>query len=133
MNIYFLSQYLAYLISMMNSLFGLLTLLTLLFLIHFLFKIDRNNTMKSISNNNIDSALNIEIKSNSIKSDVSTETVFENPIKMKNSFLNPNDDFGTLKKGVVLDNQDYEYEVKENDSSNFTIIEMGDESEEISE
>ena len=52
---------------------------------------------------------------------------------MKNSFLNPNDDFGTLKKGVVLDNQTYEYEVNENDSSNFTIIEPVVESKEISE
>ena len=50
-----------------------------------------------------------------------------------NSYLNPNDDFGTLKKGVVLDNQTYEYEVKENDSSNFSIIELGDESKEICE
>lgn len=40
-----------------------------------------------------------------------------------NSFLNPNDDFGTLKKGVVLDSQTYEYEVGDNDDSNFTIIE----------
>jgi len=38
-----------------------------------------------------------------------------------------------LKKGVVLENQTYEYEVKENDSSNFTIIELGDESEVKSE
>jgi hypothetical protein len=53
--------------------------------------------------------------------------------KLINSFLNPNDDFGTLKKGVVLDNQTYEYEVNENDSSNFTIIELGDESEVKSE
>ena len=52
---------------------------------------------------------------------------------MQNSFLNPIDDFGTLKKGVVLDNQAYEYEVKENDSSNFTILELGDESKEITE
>jgi hypothetical protein len=52
---------------------------------------------------------------------------------MKNSFLNPNDDFGILKKGVVLDNQTYDYEVGENDSSNLTIIELGDESKEIGE
>jgi hypothetical protein len=52
---------------------------------------------------------------------------------MQNSFLNPIDDFGTLKKGVVLDNQTYEYEVNENGSSNFTIIELSDESKEISE
>jgi len=57
----------------------------------------------------------------------------ERNIKKQNSFLNPNDDFGTLKKGVVLDNQTYEYEVNENDSSNFTIIELGDESEVKSE
>ena len=43
--------------------------------------------------------------------------------KLINSFLNPNDDFGTLKKGVVLDSQTYEYEVGDNDDSNFTIIE----------
>lgn len=59
--------------------------------------------------------------------------IVEKPVKMKNSFLNPNDGLGTLKKGVVLDNQTYEYEVNENDSSNFTILELGDESEEISE
>lgn len=52
---------------------------------------------------------------------------------MKNSFLNSNDDFGTLKKGVVLDNQSYEYEVNENDSSNLTIIELRDDSKEINE
>ena len=57
----------------------------------------------------------------------------EHNIKMQNSFLNPNDDFGTLKKGVILDNQTYEYEVVENDNSNFTIIELDDESKEISE
>ncbi len=50
-----------------------------------------------------------------------------------NSFLNPNDDFGTLKKGVVLENQTYEYEVVENDNSNFTIIELDDNSKEICE
>ena len=52
---------------------------------------------------------------------------------MKNSFLNPNDDFGTLKTGVVLNNQTYEHEVSDNDSSNFNILEPGDESKEISE
>ena len=52
---------------------------------------------------------------------------------MKNSFLNPNDDFGTLKKGVVIENLTYEYEVSDNDNSNFTIIEPGDESKEIGE
>ena len=50
-----------------------------------------------------------------------------------NSFLNPNDDFGTLKKGVVIENQTYEYEVVENDNSNFTIIELDDNSKEICE
>jgi hypothetical protein len=50
-----------------------------------------------------------------------------------NSFLNPNDDFGTLKKGVVIENQTYQHEVNENDSYNFTILEAGDESKEISE
>ena len=43
-------------------------------------------------------------------------------MKKQNSFLNPNDDFGTLKKGVVLDNQTYEFEVTDSDNNNFTII-----------
>ena len=46
----------------------------------------------------------------------------ERLIKMQNSFLNPNDDFGTLKKGVVLDNLTYDYEITDNDNNNFTII-----------
>jgi hypothetical protein len=78
------------------------------------------------------SSQNIEIKRNAIETESSIESV-EHPVKMKNCFLNPNDDFGTLKKGVVLDNQTYEYEVNENDSSNFTILELGDESKEITE
>lgn len=75
---------------------------------------------------------NIEVNINSIETESPIESL-ENPIKKQNSFLNPNDDFGTLKKGVVLDDQIYEYEVNENDSSNFTIIELGDESEVKSE
>ena len=75
---------------------------------------------------------NIEVNSNAIEPESPIESV-EHPIKKQNSFLNPNDDFGTLKKGVVLDNQTYEYEVNENGSSNFTIIELSDESKEISE
>jgi hypothetical protein len=52
---------------------------------------------------------------------------------MKNNYLNPNDDFGNLKTGVVLNNLTYEYEVGDNDSSNFTILEPVVESKEISE
>jgi hypothetical protein len=107
---------------------GLISVVLLFFLTRFLFKINRNNTMKSISNSYMSSDQNNEIKRNATESKSPIESV-EHPIKMKNSFLNPNDDFGTLKKGVVLDNQTYEYEVNENGSSNFTIIELGDESE----
>lgn len=88
--------------------------------------------MKRFSKNYIDSARNIEFKTNSIESDDYIKTVVDYPNKNQNSFLNPNDDFGTLKKGVVLDNQTYEYEGGDN-NSNFTIIELGDESKEISE
>jgi hypothetical protein len=80
-----------------------------------------NYYTKSNSNNYIDSTQIIELESNSTEPESPIESV-EHPIKNQNSFLNPNDDFGTLKKGVVLDNQTYEYEVNENDSSNFTII-----------
>jgi hypothetical protein len=100
----------------------------LIFLILFLFKRDRNNPSKYISN----SYQNIEVISNATEPESPIDSV-ANPNKNQNSFLNPNDDFGTLKKGVVIDNQAYEYEVNENDSSNFTIIELGDESKEISE
>ena len=79
------------------------------------------------------SAQNIEIKRNAIEPESPIVKVVKHPIKKQNSYLNPNDDFGTLKKGVVIDNQAYEYEVNENDSSNFTIIELGDESKEITE
>jgi hypothetical protein len=103
----------------------------LLLIIRFLFKINRNNSIKSISNNSIDSAQNIELESNSIESEDSNEILIEHPIKMKNSFLNPNENFGTLKRGVVLENQTYEYEVSDNDSSNFTLIEPEDDSKEI--
>jgi hypothetical protein len=111
---------------------GLISVVLLFFLTRFLFKINRNNTTKSISNSYMSSSQNIEIKRNAIETESSIESV-EHPVKMKNCFLNPNDDFGTLKKGVVLDNQTYEYEVNENDSSNFTILELGDESKEITE
>jgi hypothetical protein len=116
----------------MNSLFVLLAPLTLLFLILLLFKIDRNKTMKSISNNNKDSNQNIEINSNAIAPESPIESV-EHPFKKQNSFLNQNDDFGSFKKGVVLDNQTYEYEVSANYCSNFTIVETVIESKEISE
>jgi hypothetical protein len=111
---------------------GLISVVLFLFLIRFLFKIKKNNSKKTISNNNIYSAPNIKVKSKSITSKELIET-FEHPVKKQNSFLNPNDDFGTLKKGVVLDNQTYEYEINENDSSNLTIIELGDETKEIGE
>jgi hypothetical protein len=81
----------------------------------------------------MDIVKNIEIKSNIAEPEDSVKTVIEYPIKKQNSFINSNDDFGTLKKGVVIDNQTYEYEFNENDSSIFTIIELGDESKEISE
>jgi hypothetical protein len=93
----------------------------------------RKNSAKSNFNYYIDSAQNKEVNSNSIESDDSIETEVDFPIKKQNSFLNPNDDIGTLKKGVVLDNQTYEYEVSDNDSSNFTILEAGDEPREIGE
>ena len=111
-------------------LFGLAILF---FLIPFLLKIITFNSKEIQSHNYLDSAQNIEFKTNSIESDDYIETVVDYPIKMKNSFLNPNDDFGTIKKGVVIDNQTYEYEVVENDNSNFTIIEPVVESKEISE
>lgn len=81
----------------------------------------------------MDLVQNIEIKSNTTEPEDSVKTVIEYPIKKQNSFINSNDDFGTFKKGVVIDNQTYEYEFNENDSSIFTIIELGDESKEISE
>ena len=117
----------------MSIYFLFFALITLFFLIRFLFKINRNNPKESIANINIDSAQFIELEINSIESEDSNEKVIENPIKMKNSYLNPNGDFGTLKKGVVIDNQTYEYEFNENDNSNFTIIELDDNSKEISE
>ena len=106
--------------------------LPILFLIIcILFKIYKNSS-KSNSKSYIDSSQNIEVNSNATEPESPIES-FEHQMKKQNSFLNPNDDFGTLKKGVVLDNQTYEYEVNENDSSKFTIIELGDESKEISE
>ena len=89
--------------------------------------------MKSNLNNYLNLAQIYELTISFIEPKDSIETVIEYPIKKQNSFLNPNDDFGTLKKGVVLDNQTYEYEVSDNDSSNFSIIELSDESKEISE
>ncbi len=52
------------------------------------------------------------------------------PIDNSNSFLNPKDDFLTLKKGVVLHNQTYEYEVVDSYDCNFTIIKPAEESKE---
>ena len=75
---------------------------------------------------------NNEVNSNAIEPESPIESV-ANPNKNQNSFLNSNDDFGSLIKGVVLDYKTYEYEVNENGSSNFTIIELSDESKEISE
>lgn len=109
-----------------------ISVVILFFLIRFLFKIKRKNCNEVQSNNFIDSALNIEIKRNAIEPESPIESL-EHPIKKQNSFLNPNDDFGTLKKGVVLDNQTYQYEFNENDSSNFTIIELDDNSKEITD
>ena len=88
----------------------------------FIIKSNRKNSTYSNSSNYKFSAQNIEVNSNSFESESPIDSVVEQYIKKRNSFLNPNDDFGTLKKGVVLDNQTYEYEVNENDSSNFSII-----------
>ena len=104
----------------------------LLLIIRYFFKILRNNSSKSISNSYMASNQNIEINRNTIEPEIPIESK-EHPIKKQNSFINSNDDFGTLKKGVVIDNQTYEYEVSDNDNSNFTIIEPGDESKEIGE
>lgn len=104
----------------------------LFFILRFFYKIERYNSTESNSNHYKDLVQNIELETNSIESDDYIETVVDYPIKMQNSFLNPNDDFGSFKKGVVQDNQIYEYEVKENDSSNFTIIVLDDNSKEIS-
>jgi hypothetical protein len=116
----------------MSIYFLLFVVPILLLIIRFLFKINRNNSTKTISNNNIDSTPNIEVNSNATEPESPIDSVVH-PNKKQNSYLNPNENFGTLKKGVVLDNQTYEYEVKENDSSNFSIIELGDESKEICE
>lgn len=113
--------------------FLLFWLAILSLIVHFFYMKKRKSSTESNSNNNIDLVRNIELESNFIKSEDSTETVFPHPNKNQNSFLNPNDDFGSLIKGVVLDNQAYEYEVSDNDCSNFSIIELGDKSKEISE
>jgi hypothetical protein len=104
----------------------------LFFLILFLFKRDRNNPTKYISNSYIASNQNIEVNSNATELESPIDSVVH-PNKKQNSFLNPNDDFGTLKKGVVIDNHTFEYEVGYNNDSNFTIMELGDESEVKSE
>jgi hypothetical protein len=96
--------------------------LALFFLIRFLNKTNRYNYTESNSNNYKDLVQNIEFESNSIESEDSIGKVVEHPIKNQNSFLYPNDDFGTFKKGVVIDNQTYEYEGGDN-NSNFIIIE----------
>lgn len=119
-------------LQFMENKYLFILLLILFFLIRFLFIINRENSNEIQSNNFIDSAPNIEIKRNAIEPESPIESL-EHPIKKQNSFLNQNDNFGTLNKGVVLDNQTYEYEVSNNDSSNFTILEPGDESKEISE
>jgi hypothetical protein len=105
----------------------------LFFIVRFFYKIERFEFTESNSNHYKDLVQNIELETNSIESDNSIEKLVDFPIKIKNSFLNPNDDFGTLKKGVVVENQIYEYEVVENDNSNFTIIELDDNSKKISE
>jgi hypothetical protein len=64
---------------------------------------------------------NIEIERKAIEYESKIETIVVNPIKKQNSFLNPNDDFGTLKKGVVLGNQTYEYEVIDADNNNLPL------------
>jgi hypothetical protein len=76
---------------------------------------------------------NIEIERKAIEYESKIETIVVNPKKKQNSFLNPNDDFGTLQKGVVIENQTYEYEVRDNDSCNFIILEAVDEPREIVE
>jgi hypothetical protein len=68
----------------------------LFIIIRLLYKIDGNNSMNNISNNYIDSAQNIELESNSIEPESPIDSVV-NPNKKQNTFLNPNDDFGTLK------------------------------------
>ena len=103
-----------------------ISVVILFFLIRILFKRHRKKSKGSNSINNKDLFQNVELACNSIESKNPIEAIIYFPIKKQNSFLNPNDDFGTLKKGVVLDNQTYEYEVNENGSSNFTIIELGD-------
>jgi len=112
--------------------FLLFGLAILSFIVRFFYLNKRKSSTESNSNNFIDSAPNIEIISNYITPKELIKT-FEHSIKMKNSFLNPNDNFGTLKKGVVIENLTYEYEVSENDNSNFTMLEPGDESKKISQ
>jgi hypothetical protein len=109
----------------MNIYFLVFALALFFFLIRFLYRIEKNNTI-----NPVVPFQKHELQSSPITPEESFETV-EQSINKQNSFLNPNDDFGTLKKGVVLDNQTYEYEVGDNDSSNFIIIELSDESKEI--
>jgi hypothetical protein len=117
----------------MSIYFLLFGLAILFFIILFLFKRDRIESKDINTNNNKNLVQNIDLAFNSIESNNLIEAIIDYPIKKQNTFLNPNDDFGTLKKGVVLDNQTYEYEINENDSSNLTIIELGDETKEIGE
>ncbi len=117
---------------MINIFFLLFALATMFFLIRFLFKINRNKSFNGISNDNIDSAQKIDLKSSPIAPAKSIK-INKQPITKQNSFLNSNDDFGKMKKGVVLENQTYEYEVNENDICNFNIIEPVVESKDISE
>ena len=117
----------------MSIYFLLFGLAILFFIVRFFYKIKRESSKESNANNDIDSTQNIELEINSIESEDSIKTDIKFPIEKQNRFLNPNDDFGTLKKGVVLDNQTYEYEFNENDNSDFTIIEPVVESKEISE
>jgi hypothetical protein len=90
-----------------------ISVVILIFLIRILFKRDRNNSKDSNPNNYIESAQNIELARNSIEAKNSIVAIIDYPIKKQNSFLNPNDDFGTLNKGVVIDNQTYEYDFKD--------------------
>ena len=91
----------------MSIYFLLFGLLILFLIIWVLFKIF-NNSSKSNSKSYIDSAQNIEVNSNATEPESPIDSV-EHAIKMQNSFLNPNYGLGTLKKGVVLDDQTYEY------------------------
>jgi hypothetical protein len=49
----------------------------------------------------------------------------------KNSFLYPKEEFGKMKKGVVLDSKTYDNEIIDNDDYNFTIIKPDEKAKEI--